>query len=94
MRLVAMHRTLLCLSVFWTPSRCEVIEMSKEPVINSTGSAILISDCVDVNCFHKMSCALGEQTSGLRLWTLITRFQSMFRSTISWAENIDLFDNL
>jgi hypothetical protein len=60
MRLVAMHRTLLCLSVFWTPSRCEVIEMSKEPVINSTGSAILISDCVDVNCFHKMSCALGE----------------------------------
>jgi len=69
MRLVAMHRTLLCLSVFWTLSPCEVIEMSKEPVINSTGGAILISDCVDVNCFHKMSCALGEQTSGLRLWT-------------------------
>jgi predicted Zn-dependent protease len=22
-----MHRTLLCLSVFWTPSRCEVIEV-------------------------------------------------------------------
>jgi hypothetical protein len=70
-----------------------MIEMSKEPVIGPTGSAILISDCVNVNHFHKMSCAPAGPTSGLMLWTLIARFQSMYRSIISWAENIDLFAN-
>ena len=74
MRLAAMHRTLLCLTAYRILSSRPAIESPKEPVIGPTCSVILISDCVNVNHFHKMSCPPGGKAQVLRRSLLIALF--------------------